>query len=234
MFTPGIFKETFRRSIKAWGYHGFLPKKKKSEGDTELGNNIRNYHAELWEVLASYRNTAAHLESVVLSIGPTGKMKVDIIACVLFIIQDMQEGDMLCGRYGTNTNNIYCNWRACNVSWEGLDNPEVSCVKVNDADMAAIAWSDQQRLTEWSQHQLDNVLNVIEFADPESVIFCATPIETLHCIRKQGIIEYVSMYVVDNISPKRMANFDALAFHFHRSQCQTYRKTYPSTAFSRC
>ena len=105
---------------------------------------------------------------------------------------------------------------------------------MNAADMAAIAWSDQQTLTEWSQHQLDNVFNVIEFADPECGFFCATPIETLHCIRKQGIIEYVSMYVVDNISPKRMANFDALAFHFHRSQCQTYRKTYPSTAFSRC
>ena len=78
-------------SIKAWGYHGFLPKKKKSKGDTELGNNIRNYHAELREVLASYCNATAHLEGVlVLPIGPTAKMKVDIIACVLFIIQDIQ------------------------------------------------------------------------------------------------------------------------------------------------
>ena len=41
------------------------------------------------------------------------------------------------------------------------------------------------------------------------------------------------MYVVDNIFPKRMANFDALAFRFHKSHCQTYRKTYPSTDFSR-
>ena len=232
MFTPAIFKETFRRSIKAWGYHGFLPKKKKSMGDKELGNNIRNYHAELREVLASYRNSTPHLKGIVLPIGPQGKMKVDIITCVLFIIQDMQEGDMLCGRYGTHTSNIYRHCRACDVSWEDLDNPDVICEKVNAADMAAISWSDQQTLREWSQHQVDNVFNEIEFADPERGIFGATPIETLHCIRK-GIIEYVSMYVVDNITPKRMANFDALPFHFHKSHHQTYRKTYPSTDFSR-
>jgi hypothetical protein len=108
MFTPAIFKETFWRSVKAWGYHGFLPKKKKSKGDKDLGNNIRNYHAELREVLASsFRNAKPHLEGIVLPICPRGKMKVDIITCVLFIIQDMHEGDMLCGRYGTNTSNIY-------------------------------------------------------------------------------------------------------------------------------
>ena len=30
MFTPAIFKETFRHRIQAWGYHGVLPKSKKS------------------------------------------------------------------------------------------------------------------------------------------------------------------------------------------------------------
>ena len=30
MFTPAIFTETFRRTIQAWGYHGFLPKPKAS------------------------------------------------------------------------------------------------------------------------------------------------------------------------------------------------------------
>ena len=79
MFTPAIFKETFWRSIKAWSYHGFLPMKKKSKGDTELGNSIRNFHAELREVLAFYCNATAHLEGEVLPIGPTRKtMKVDI------------------------------------------------------------------------------------------------------------------------------------------------------------
>ncbi len=30
MFTPEVFNEKFRRSIKAWGYHGFMPKRKPS------------------------------------------------------------------------------------------------------------------------------------------------------------------------------------------------------------
>ena len=128
------------------------PKEKKSKADKELGNNIRNYHAELREVLASYRTATPHLEGIVLPIGPRGKMKVDIITCVLFIIQDMQEGDMLCGRYGTHTSNIYRHCRACDVSWKDLDNADVICEKVNAADMAAISLSDQQTLREWSQH----------------------------------------------------------------------------------
>jgi hypothetical protein len=30
IFTPPIFKEKFRRTIQAWGYHGFLPRSKAS------------------------------------------------------------------------------------------------------------------------------------------------------------------------------------------------------------
>ena len=44
---------------------------------------------------------------------------------------------------------------------------------------------------------------------------------------RKGIIEYVLMYLEDNISPKRMTNCNALVFRFHKSHCQTYRKTYP-------
>jgi hypothetical protein len=50
MFTPAIFTEKFRRSIKAWGYHGFLPKRKSSSAQKQtlrMGDAIRNYHKEL-------------------------------------------------------------------------------------------------------------------------------------------------------------------------------------------
>ena len=36
MFTPAIFTEKFRRSIKAWGYHGFLPKRKSSSAQNQV------------------------------------------------------------------------------------------------------------------------------------------------------------------------------------------------------
>ena len=39
MFTPAIFTESFRRTFKAWGYHGFLPKCKKSSAQKIKGRN---------------------------------------------------------------------------------------------------------------------------------------------------------------------------------------------------
>ena len=37
MFTPAIFTESFRRTIKAWGFHGFLPKVKLSSAQNQIG-----------------------------------------------------------------------------------------------------------------------------------------------------------------------------------------------------
>ena len=35
MFMPAIFTESFRRTFKAWGYHGFLPKCKNSSAQNQ-------------------------------------------------------------------------------------------------------------------------------------------------------------------------------------------------------
>ena len=106
MFTPAIFKEKFRRKIGAWGYHGFLPKSRDSSAQNQTkpqGDNLRNYHAQLNVVLKTFQTANDRLKNVTLPLGPTGEMTVDIKTCILFIIQDMQEGDMLCGRYGIHT-----------------------------------------------------------------------------------------------------------------------------------
>jgi hypothetical protein len=45
MFTPAIFTKIFRRSIKAWGYHGFLPKRKSSSAQKQtlcMGDAIQS------------------------------------------------------------------------------------------------------------------------------------------------------------------------------------------------
>jgi hypothetical protein len=60
-----------------------------------MGDAIRNYHKELLDgVLESFRNCSPHICGVYLPIGPKGRIRVDSVTCVLFIIQDMQEGDM--------------------------------------------------------------------------------------------------------------------------------------------
>jgi Plavaka transposase len=235
MFTPAIFKEPFRRKIQAWGYHGFLPKQKTSSAQNQTqiqGNNIRNYHAELYAVLNSFTTSEPRLRNVILPLGPNGAICVDIITCILFVIQDMQEGDALCGRYGSHTTGIQRHCRACNVTAEELDNPHAQCSFLIASDMARISHNPDQKVrTPWSQHYLNNAFDYVPMADPVRGIFGATPVETLHAFRK-GLIEKVTFLVLKNVPARRRAALDALAVHFHRKHRQTYRKIYPATDFS--
>jgi hypothetical protein len=99
--------------------------------------------------------------------------------------------------------------------------------------MCDIAGSDKEMRKKWSQHKLENAFNDVAFADPVRGIFGATPIETLHCIRK-GVIEYVTSFVIaDDIKERELNLFNALASAFHKSHRQTYRKSFPTTDFSK-
>jgi hypothetical protein len=235
MFTPAIFTETFRRRIEAWGYHGFLPKSRASSAQNQMqpqGENLRNYHAQLRVVLQTFETANARLRNVTLPIGPNGAMTVDVKTCLLFIIQDMQEGDMLCGRYGPHTSKVQRQCRACNVNYEDLDNVTDACRYLYAGPMAQIASCPNDALRQrWSQHALDNTFNHVPLADPIRGIFGATPVETMHAFRK-GVIEVVTFLVLDNIPKKQKAALDRLAVRFHKSHRQSYRKAYPATDFS--
>ena len=235
MFTPAIFTEKFRRSIKAWGYHGFLPKRKTSSAQNQVlrqGDPTRNYHAELDGVLESFRECAPRLRGVFLPMGPTGLVRVDIVTCLLFVIQDMQEGDSLCGRYGVHTPGIRRHCRSCNVNYDDLENFNVRCSFLTASSMDNIAkCGNKETRKQWSQHEVDNAFNRVVFADPDRGIFGATPVETMHAFRK-GVVEYVTKFVLENVPASKKAAFDDLAIGFHKSHRQAHRKAYPSTDFS--
>ena len=119
-------------------------------------------------------------------------MQVDVIMCILFVIQDMQEGDMLCGRYGTHGSGIQRHSCACNVDDTNLDNPDVDCSFLVAAQVASIARNSNQALRKrWSQHRLNNVFDYVPMADPIRGVYGATPIETMHAFCK-GMIEMVT------------------------------------------
>jgi hypothetical protein len=106
MFTPAI---KIQKENQGMGHHGFLPKRKSSSAQKQtlcMGDAIQNYHKELDGALESFRKCSPQLRGVYLPIGPKGKICVNIVTCVLLIIQDMQEGDMLCGWYGVHTSGI--------------------------------------------------------------------------------------------------------------------------------
>ena len=66
-----------------------------------------NYHKELEAVLTTFRELGPCLKGIILPIGFQGFTRVDIVTCVLFIIQDMQEGGQLCGCYGPHGPSIH-------------------------------------------------------------------------------------------------------------------------------
>jgi hypothetical protein len=75
---------------------------------------------------------------------PTGSMYVDVVTCIIFVIQDMQEGDALCGRFGIHTIGIQQHCHACDVSTTQLDNPNAACCFLLAANMALIAHNEDK------------------------------------------------------------------------------------------
>ena len=117
----------------------------------------------------------------------------------------MQEGDALCGRYGSHTTGIQRHCHACNVSAAQLDNPKAVCTFLVAADMACISHNpDQMVRTQWSQRFQDNAFDYALMADPVRGIFGATPVETLHAFCK-GLIEKVIFLVLQNVPARKDA-----------------------------
>ena len=233
MLTPAIFTESFRCTIQAWWYHGFLPKPKTSSAQNQtfkLGHNIRNYHAQLQVVLSSFRTSSSRLQNVQIPLGLTGSMNVNIITCILFVIHDMlegifvihdmQEGDALCGCYGPHTPQIQCHYRSCNVSYTQLDSPFFTCCYLLATPMAMIAAGKNKAIrTRWLQHVAHNAFQDVLLADPVQGIFGATPVKTVHAFCK-GLIEHVTFLVLDNIPVSCKAALDTLVVQFHCSATQ--------------
>ena len=235
MFTPAIFKEKFRRTFAAWKFHGFLPKEKGSTAQNrrkKQGDNIRSYHAQLKEVLKTFVTADSRLRNVHLPIGPNGSLiQCDIKTCLLYVIQDIQEGDTLCCRYGPHLPNVRRHCRGCNVLFDDLDDFNIQCEYLNAAFVNSIAQSNDPELRkQWSQHRVDNVFNSLTLADPVHGIFGATPTEIMHVVRG-GVLEKITILVLENVPSGLKAKLDDLAKRFHEKHRQTCRKMYPSTDF---
>ncbi len=212
-----------------------LPKSQASSAQNQIqpqGDNLQKYHAQLQVVLKTFKTANDRLKNATLHIGPTGQMIVDIKTCILFIIQDMQECDMLCGRYGTHTSKVQRQCQACNVNFDDLDNLKDPCRCVYAGPMAQIASCPNDALRQrWSQQALDNAHNHVPLADPIRGILGAMPAETMHAFCK-GVIEVVTFLVLDNVPKNQKAALDRLAVRFHKSHRQLYHKAYPATDFS--
>ena len=107
------------------------------------------------------------LKHVVLPFGPDGSMLVDVICPILFIIQDMDEGDRLCARFHSHNRGVQRQCRACSINFEDLNDPEAFCQFVTQAEIFAVADSDDKELQkQWSTHRHTNAYARAAFGDP--------------------------------------------------------------------
>jgi hypothetical protein len=179
----------------------------------KLGDNIRNYHAQLQVVLSSFRTPSSRQRNVLLPLGLTGSMHVDIATCILFVIQNMQEGDALCGHYGPRTPQVQHHCRSCNVSYADLDSPYFTCRNLFAEPMAMIAASDDKAIcVRWLQHAVHNAFQDVVLADHVQGIFGATSVEAMHAFCK-GLIEHVTFLVLENV-PASKQLWTILQFNF--------------------
>jgi hypothetical protein len=74
--------------------------------------------------------------------GPTGVIIVDILPCILYVIQNMQEGNMLCGRYGPHMPQIQRQLHLYNVDYKGLACDNRRCKYLYADPMHSIVQSD--------------------------------------------------------------------------------------------
>ena len=108
-------------------------------------------------------------------------MKVDIVVCLLCIVQDIEEGDRLGGQFGPHKPTILRQCRTCDVNWDNLEDPFVVCEQLHALQMHKIAQSDNDNLRrQWSQHKLYNAYIDMPLADLERGIFGSMPVETMH------------------------------------------------------
>jgi hypothetical protein len=121
---------------------------------------------------------------------------VDIMTCILFIIQDMQEGDVLCGRFGPHTPQIQRHCCSCTVEFNLSDDPDAAACRYLFAfERRPISHSYNEILRKaYAQHQLPNIFKTVPLADPQ-----------------RGI----TLLVLKNVPATKKAALDALAVYFH-------------------
>lgn len=234
MITFAIFTEEYRRHLEAWMVLGYMPAHDTSsaeKGTLKPGQTLRDYHKQLGVMLESFRESTL-VQNVELPIGPRGTIVCDISFTFLFIIQDMEEGDRLTGRFKPHVRGVKRQVRACNVNFENLANPQARCRYVTASQMARVAQSNNEDFRQkWSMHRLDNCFNYISFMDQKRGIFGATPSEILHCVRA-GPLKEANKAVFSDLSQGLKTKLDNMARNFHKNNRQTYRKAYPSTKFT--
>ena len=135
----------------AWSVMGYMPAFQFSTAycsKMKPGEFLRGYHQQLDAIFKSYQESEPLLQNVELPIGPNWSMILNLKCPILFVIQDMEEGDRLAGRFATRQAGVPRQCRACDIQFVHLDATDrhANCTQVTEHDMQVIAMSKNDTL----------------------------------------------------------------------------------------
>jgi hypothetical protein len=79
----------------------------------------------------SHLGSVPPLHGVVLPIGSSCCLPVDIVTCLLFVIQDMHEGDMLCACFGIHASGVQHHCQLSDVQYNHLDASDMTQITIS-------------------------------------------------------------------------------------------------------
>ena len=147
-----------------------------------MGDNIRDYHAILYTILAPLIDLQGkggfkwefHLNGKVCD----AVCKVP----VQFIIVDCKSQDMLCGRYGSHNCQGIC--RDCKCTFQESDNPTIICSPIKASYINDLIQNrNTGLLKKLSFHIHENAFKTVCFGGDEYGINGDTPPDLLHELR---------------------------------------------------
>ena len=142
-----------------------MPKTKLSLAELkkkQKGEEMRNHHTKLYDMIGSYFTCPLRLQDVDLPMGPTGSITADAICPIQYVIQDMDEGDCLCGHFHSHNEGVQKQCLVCTVNFEDLQDPEAICQFVTQEEIFIVANSHDKDLhKQWSTHWHKTLMQVL-------------------------------------------------------------------------
>ncbi len=250
IFTTTLLNRGARNKTSSWRILGYIPafdqkssasKERERSTRESKGRSMRNYHTCMSAVLKSLV-TAQQQELVTfLRIGERVK-KTKLKIPVAYVIGDAKSQDHLCLRYNSYDGLRTC--RACNCSFEDLDNEHIQCRwlsasstdetidKLINCDLNPVETMEcYRKLQAFCVHKCYNSFREVNLGINKCGILGATPTDLMHAFL-EGVLKYSLKVFVSMLKPKQKEAIDHLVDEMFGSLRSSQKEKYPRLNFT--
>ncbi len=251
-FTTAVINRKTRNQTKSWRPLGFIPdldlssraaKTAARQKKSGKGRSTRNYHKCLHKILESFVDAQQKKPVMWIRIGNHMK-KMKVLLPLAFVIGDVKSNDHLCCRYGGHKTARPC--RACNVSFEDLDNPHHTCEWIHYSNLHEAVINVQNennsrqqqkeaenKLHKLSTHRCINSFHNVCFGGDTLGILGATPTDLMHAFL-EGVMTYAIRVFAAQLTPKQKASVDAVVdVIFIKENRTSERRNFPRVSYAK-